>query len=440
MKKQMFLIFALMISIFAIMASCAQDPAPPAGGVAAPPATGAEAPAAQPGDADATVEVIQLEFFQQKMEEGPQRGYARMIERFHEEFPHIQIDLNTVPNAGAVLMMRIATGDIPPIFSDYPTQLQFQEKIDNGVPLRISGHAFLDRIDPGAIQLSLCNNGELYALPFTYNFMGIFYNIDIFNQHGVEIPTTYQDFIATLQTFQDAGVIPIGLTFRQPGRVGHMFQIMNAAWSGDTTRFVRVAESTGTIAGDPQLHRVAERMLEVLSFANEDAFAIEDTGMWEGFANGQYAMTITGSFARGTILIANPDVNFGVFPLPNDTLADTTVLSGIDAALAISAQASPEEQEAALHFLEFITRTENAQIFSDYDGAPSTVTAVAFADPRLQPKIDKIQEGPVIDWLLGSLPSAIVSGMNHTVQEFLIHQDIDQFLVDLEFTIIAYAP
>ena len=55
-----------------------------------------------------------VEFFQQKMEEGPQRAYAEVLARFKEEYPDIDIEINTVPDAGTVLMQRIATGDIPP--------------------------------------------------------------------------------------------------------------------------------------------------------------------------------------------------------------------------------------------------------------------------------------------------------------------------------------
>ncbi|MEG1777171.1 MAG: carbohydrate ABC transporter substrate-binding protein, partial [Clostridia bacterium] len=45
-----------------------------------------------------------IEFFQQKMEEGPQRAYSLVIEKFAAENPDIVLDLNTVPDAGTVLM------------------------------------------------------------------------------------------------------------------------------------------------------------------------------------------------------------------------------------------------------------------------------------------------------------------------------------------------
>jgi raffinose/stachyose/melibiose transport system substrate-binding protein len=98
------------------------------------------------------------------------------------------------------------------------------------------------------------------------------------------------------------------------------------------------------------------------------------------------------------------NVNMGVFPIPNDTLETSTLLSGIDAALSVSAKAKSNEKEAALAFLEFISRTENAQIFCDSDGAPSTITAVKYSDPRVDPVINKMKSGPLHDWFASTIP------------------------------------
>ena len=65
-----------------------------------------------------------------------------------------------------------------------------------------------------------------------------------------------------------------------------------------------------------------------------------------------------------------PGSEDGVFPLPNDTKETTNTLSGIDAAICVSAQATDEEKEAAYRFLAYLAEPENAQIFCDNDGAP----------------------------------------------------------------------
>lgn len=383
-----------------------------------------------------SAEAVTVEFFQQKMEEGPQRGYQEVIQRFHAEYPEINIEINTVPDAGKVLVSRISSNDIPPIFSDYPTQMQFKQKVENGFIEKISGQEFLSRVNPPALEMSKANDGEVYALPYSHNFMGVYYNIDIFAANNIEVPTTYAELISACEALKTAGVNPLVLTYKDPGRVGHMFQSMTVAWTqGGVEKLLAVAKDGASIIGDAELTGMSDKLLELTSYANEDAFGLADTGMWEQFANGEYAMCITGSYARGTIKIANPDINMGVFPLPNDTKETTTLLTGIDAAICISASASQQEKDAGLKFLEFLSRGENAQIWCDNDGAPSTITEVIYKDEGVQPVIDKMQSGPIHDWMASTIDNNIVTDMYNVTQEFLINRNTADYIAALEDSI-----
>jgi raffinose/stachyose/melibiose transport system substrate-binding protein len=344
--------------------------------------------------------------------------------------------MNTVPDAGRVLTSRVVSGDIPPLFSDYPTQLQFKEKVTNGYPLDLTGQAFMSRVNPPAIEMSKAPDGKDYAMPLSHNFMGVYYNIDMFNQYGLTVPSTYAEFIAICKTLAANKVLPIVFSHQNVGRVGHMFQAMTVAWTVDgVDRFIKVMNKNGKVPGDPVFHRLGEKILEVTSYGNDDAFSIPDTGMWENFANGKAAMCITGSYARGTIQLANPNLKMGVFPIPNDTVETTTLLTGIDAALCVAANANPGQKEAALAFLEFISRTENGQIFCDADGAPSCLAAVVYKDEGLLPITAKMQSGPLWDWMGSFIPTTIVNEMYSATQELLLNKNVDSYLDQLQSVI-----
>jgi raffinose/stachyose/melibiose transport system substrate-binding protein len=386
--------------------------------------------------------ITTIEFFQQKMEEGPQRGYQAVLDRFNTEYAgKYKIEMNTVPEAGQVLTSRVVSGDIPPLFSDYPTQLQFKEKVQNGFLQDLTGQSFMSRVNPPALVMSKAPDGKDYAMPLSHNFMAVYYNIDIFNANNIAVPRTYRELIDACNKLKAAGIQPLVLTFATPGRVGHMFQAMNAAWTangGGVEKFASAMKG-GKIAGDAELTTMAQRVLELTAFANSDAFALPDTGMWENFANGKAAMCITGSYARGTIFLANPNVNMGVFPIPGDTPETATLLSGVDAALSVSARAKANEKEAALAFLEFISRTENAQIFCDSDGAPSTITAVKYLDPRVDPVINKMKSGPLHDWFASTIPGNVQNEIYNVVQQFLMDKQVNALLNQLQQTIAAAA-
>lgn len=381
-------------------------------------------------------DVMTLEFFQQKSEEGPQKGYQAIIDKFNAENSDVQIEMNTVPDAGTVLTSRISSGDIPVIFSDYPTQVQFRQKVANGYVQDLSDQDFLKNVNEAALDMTKQEDGGYYALPYSRNYMGVYYNQTIFEENGVEVPTTWDEFVQVCETLKAAGVTPMGLMGKDPGRVGHTFQCQTVAWSPNGIETIaKVAAGEGQIEGDAEFTAEFEKMATLLSYSNDDALALSDTQCWENFANGQYAMCITGSYARGTIASLNPDAKLGVFPLPNDTLDTTRCLAGIDAAVCVSAKASDEEKAAAYRFLAYLAEPENAQLFCDSDGAPSCINGVVNDDEGIAPMIELINAGQVHDWMASTINNNVVTDLYNVVQGFWAEKDVEKVLKDMDASI-----
>lgn len=381
-------------------------------------------------------DVLTIEFFQQKGEEGPQKGYQYIIDKFNEENPDIKIEMNTVPDPGTVLTSRISSGDIPVIFSDYPTQQQFKQKVVNGYVQDLSGQEFLKNVNESSLEMTKQDDGGYYALPYSRNYVGVFYNIDMFEEHGLTVPTTWEEFINVCETLKAAGITPIGLNGKDPGRVGHMFQCATVAWAPNGIETIAKA-TTGEakIEGDVEFTEEFNKMATLLTYANEDALALSDTACYENFVNGQYAMGIIGSYARGTLMSSNPDMKLGVFPLPNDTKESTRTLSGVDAAICVSAKASDEEKAAAYKFLAYLAQTENAQTFCDNDGAPSCINGVVNDDKGIAPIVEFINNGQTQDWMASTISNNVTTDLYNVVQGFWADKNVDAVLKNMDASI-----
>lgn len=380
--------------------------------------------------------VLTIEFFQQKMEEGPQKGYQEIIDNFNKENTDIKIEMNTVPDAGTVLTSRIASGDIPVLFSDYPTQQQFKQKVANGYVQDLSEQEFLGNVEESALEMTKQEDGKYYALPYSRNYMGVYYNQEIFEENGLEVPETWDEFIEICETLKEKGITPVGIMGKDPGRVGHGFQCMTVAWDPEGIEAIENSvKGEKKLEEDEGFRKVAEKTVELLSYCNEDVLGIADTTCWENFANGKYAMCITGSYARGTLLIANPDLKMGVFPLPNDTKETTNTLSGIDAAVCVSAKASEEEKEAAYRFLDYLAQAENAQLFCNHDGAPSCIIGVTPDYEGIEPIMELINAGQVHDWMASTIDNNIVTDLYNVTQGFWSDKDIDSYLKNMDESI-----
>lgn len=381
-------------------------------------------------------DVLTLEFFQQKSEEAAQVGYQNIIDKFNEQNPDIKIEMNTVPDAPTVLTSRVASGDIPVIFTDFPTQLQFHQKVANGYVQDLSEQDFLENVEQSALDMTKQEDGKYYALPFSRNYMGVWYNMEIFEENNLEVPKTWEEFVNVCNALKEKGVTPLGLHGKDPGRVGHTFQCCTVAFDPEGVETIEKAVAgEGKIEGDEGFKKAAEKMLTLLDYSNEDALALSDMQCYENFANGQYAMCITGSYARGTIMIANPDLKLGVFPLPNDTRETTNTLSGIDAAVCISAKASEEEKAGAYRFLEFLAQPENAQLFCDAEGAPSCITGVVHKDEGVQPMLELISDGQVHDWMASTIDNNVVTDLYNVTQGFWSEKNVDNYLKQMDESI-----
>ncbi len=435
MKKRIISLLLSSALFVSMLAACGQQ-----GGTSSTSSVSSESSASsQAEDTDNTAstdEITEIEFFQQQGEEAIQAGYQAIIEDFEKEYPNIKITMNTVPDSLKVLASRIATDDVPPLLTDWPTQSQFKEKVRNGYYMDLSDQEFLSRVNESYLAMSPADDGKYYAMPYARNYMTVFYNIQMFEENNIEIPETYDEFINVCKTFKEAGITPICLPLKDG--VGHIFQATTVAWNpGGIETMAEVAEGNGSLVGNAAFEGYAAKMLELLEYSNEDAFGMSGTMMQEAFANGQCAMIIAGSYARGNIILANGDFEFGAFPLPGDTRESTMALTGINAALCISASASDAEKDAGLKFMEYISRTEVAQKWSDISGEPSIINGTGYNDANCMPILDFIDEtGQVHDWMASTLNSNVVNELYNTVQAFLLDkQPVDEFLKNMDTTI-----
>lgn len=397
---------------------------------AAPSASGGtQSEPAESGNSD----VIEIEFFNMQSEEAIIAATDRVIEQFNAENPDIKIVQNAVPDPKKVLLSRIATNDIPPLFTDWPTQLQFKEKIANGYIEPLTGEAFLEGINPSYVELATGEDGNCYAMPYTQNFMGICYNIDIFEAENIEIPKTFDELLDVCETLKSKGIDPIYFPLKDWGPE-HQFQTMSIGLVPTAVDDLMAAvNGTATLSENEDWKKLGEDMITLLNYGNEDAAGMSVNMQQEAFANGKCAMIITGSYAQGNIRVANPDINFGMFPFPGYTEETTTAISGLDTCYCIAASATDEEKEACKRFLAFMAQPEIAQQWSNDCGLPSVIEGTTYSGETHKPMMDFLASGQTHDWMGSTIPQNVTTEINNTNQGFMIDRyDVSEWLANLD--------
>lgn len=99
------------------------------------------------------------------------------------------------------------------------------ELIDNGYVINIE-EAFTelgiyDRLNPAAAALvsSLADNRGVYAIPLELNIEGFWYNKQLFADHGLSVPETWDDMLAAAAVLHENGIQPFAVPGRAPWAV-----------------------------------------------------------------------------------------------------------------------------------------------------------------------------------------------------------------------------
>jgi raffinose/stachyose/melibiose transport system substrate-binding protein len=328
----------------------------------------------------------QVRFHSSKPESIPY--FRELVARYNESQSSVQVVLDTATNLQAAFLR----GN-PPDIGCLNYNMEMARFMERGALSDLSDMPEAARIRPNVQALAdqyATFPGRTSVLPFSVAAESVIYNKDVFAQHDVDVPTTWNEFVAACQAFQAAGVPPIYGTFKDTWTLAQgLFDYTLGGLLDVPAFFAEIAE-LGTEVGptSPRSFQrdflpAMERMRELVPFHQDDAAsrAYGDGNL--AFARGEAAMYLQGPWAFGELAKTNPDLRLGTFPLPmTDAPGDRKVRVNLDLALWI-----PEEsrnQEAARDFVAFLMQAEQMDAFNaQFLGFGTTTDAAPVSDERI---------------------------------------------------------
>ena len=129
----------------------------------------------------ASKDKITLEFYQTKRE--AVKSMDALIKKFNESQDRIVVEQNNVPDGQDLLMTRMASNDMPPIFTCYPGKEDFKKMTEQGAVVELTSESFLDNVLDGMKDI-VTYDDKIYALPISASTLGIYVNKDLFAELG----------------------------------------------------------------------------------------------------------------------------------------------------------------------------------------------------------------------------------------------------------------
>lgn len=336
-------------------------------------------------------DVIEIEFYQQN--EADVELFNQIIKDFEAKNPGIKVKQVNLPEeeTWSVLSSRIQNNDAPDIFNEWFGSDVFT-LIDEGVLRDLKESSLCDYVDPIALE-QMSYNGKYCFIPMTLNFMGVYYNVDLFNKHNISIPTTIEDFWAVCETFEALGITPISAGDKDGWNLAHWTQdVMGVYMPNYSEEFIRVFNKEMKVSEMEGISEFADVIINRSKYVQEGPLGADSDAMISLFVNQEAAMMINGSWWMGTLNSAEMNFEYAIFPFPGKTVAETKVMSNADYSFVLSNQSSDEKKQAAEKFLEYIL-SEGAAYYIGQSGAPSALKNIKADSERYETIVPYMENG-----------------------------------------------
>lgn len=296
----------------------------------APMAVSAQAPE----DTGAPVQVVNLTVVQ----EG--QGWNALLDLITQDFATTHegstytVEYSPQEQHSQKVQLTAAQGALPLLYTapelDVIAQLEASGYVLDLEP-ELERLGVLDRIEPGALSATkTAFGGKLLALPMQLNIEGFWYNKQLFEQHGVQPPTTWGELIAAGETFQAQGIQPLAASGIQGWPItrlisGYIFRSLGP----DAMQQVDAGTASLT---DPGYVAAAQAVADLgaKGFFGQGVSDLDYDPAMDLFLQGQAAMFYMGSWAVANFndpernLIGAENVGFFPFPNVEGGLGDST--------------------------------------------------------------------------------------------------------------------
>lgn len=288
--------------------------------------------------------------------------------------------------------------------------------------------AGLDEVFPPAVTRAASEyGGHKYLLPLTQHFIAIFYNKRVFEEHGLQPPATWDEFLAVCAHLKAAGVTPIALGARDkwPAQFWFDYLLLRTAPYSFREALLNGRERFD----DPRVLSVFARWKDLLDagYFNRQPHPNElawDTGANEMVYRGDAAMTLMGTWNIGYFTnpahgwVGGRDFDFFPFPVIDPQLP-RVAMGPIDG-LVLPRQAT--NPAGAREVLAYFAGLAAQQAFSQGSGALAPnrrVPDTAYSELQVRVR-DEIARSPVFTFAfdLAAPPAVATLGLD-ALAEFL---------------------
>lgn len=324
--------------------------------------------------ADAQEEItLTVEASQEIVNNIPYAFSEENIVAFEEAYPNINVELVLNPDAQntSILQTKLASGQPSDLICYNKVSAENELEVAKNC-VNLSDEPFVDNLANKDILVA--PDGNIYGFAFEVKTggMGVVYNKDIFEEKGLEIPKTYDEFLAVCETLKADGITP----FYGPFKDVWTFQM----WTTSTWGYYVAANepdlwdrlNNNEISWDevPAFQESLEKAYNLFKdgYMQETVLSDDYNSIPTAMGSGEYAMTVGSNTTVRDLLNAHPDKKFDMFPYPvYEGEEEYMTISQLDAEFFIPNDAKHiDEAKLFLNFMATPEQCDRAQAAASF--------------------------------------------------------------------------
>ena len=366
---------------------------------------------------------------------------SNFVEKFEAENPDIKLNLDVVSwnDVYTEVDTRIANNDAPDILNIDV----FANYANDGLLLPVSDYCPEDLYEdffPSFIEQSVIDD-TVWAVPDLASARALFCNVDIFEEVGIDYPTTWselEDCCQAIIDYYDGEVYPWGIDMTtDEGQAAFAYY----TW-GNGGGFVD-ADGNWAVNSDENVEAI-EYALHLIDegYTNPNPATLTRYDLQDMFAAGKLAMVIAPNQLPTYVADKGGDINLVTVNIPAADNKESSSVGVMDRVMAFKDDSAPDQDarnEAIGKFLSFFYDPENYVGWVSMEGflpaVNSAVEALVEADPSFEAWLDVLggcQFYPTAKAEWDQVKQGVIAAEQNALTGASIKDELDALQAELE--------
>lgn len=305
-------------------------------------------------------------------------AFEKINKMFEEQNPGVKIEFSTAVGTDfdTVKNTRLTAKDVDitegssqggtltlPAWVKGQKETTWVQSLEAGSWTDLTDEPFMKSFSAGVLD-QFAYKGRQYAVPTgTTHETGVFYNKKMFQKYSLKVPTTWGELISVINVLKQHGETPFLIGGKDlwpavlPG-----FGLVQSLYR-DTTALDKGLWGGAEHLNSPTSTTLMTRLQTIFANTAKNWSGIDYSTVPSRFVAGEAAMVPDGSWEYPAIQTADPNFEFGYFPLPGADEADANKYLASKLEFSLAIPASSKNQELAKKWLALYASKD---VYSDF--------------------------------------------------------------------------